>query len=509
MSLSPDTLWHFILNNSLRASALIGCILLLRVIAGRRLPAQCFHLLWILAALRLLTPGAPESQWSVFNLFSHPVAEQAGAKSEWQVRTDPTPSAASHLTTFDLPVSAQHAAAPITAQTWLLFVWVTGVGVQISLLALAARRMGRHPATEISDLDTLARRCASQMGLKSAPRIFETGAVAGPAVVGLWRPRMLLPRGLKERLSDEELRFVLLHECAHLRRADLPALWLLTAARVLHWFNPLVWLAARLARVDVELACDETVLRNTNAPVAYGQTILKLAQKLTVRTLALPVIGIVQTKHSIRTRLSRIALYSSPSWLLSWLPAAVILALAGLGFCADEKTPAASQPTSAPEQQKPAWERGWSVVQIEIPGQAKLMDAYVTFQTQAGRLARLSRGILSKEGISISSIKWANEPLEAQIVAYKGNEAATFNVPATLVSSSETLKPKSFQIEVEAKFIEVSDATAKALGIPSPAPNTVRLTPGTPPVGSANVLHEGAKEKLMKIYFMRLSFIRL
>src|SRR5678816_3320513 len=88
----------------------------------------------------------------------------------------------------------------------------------------------------------------------------ETSAVGGPAIVGLWNPRLILPCGLIERLNTEELRFVLLHEFAHLRRRDLLVMWLLTAARIIHWFNPLTWLALRAARIDTELACDDTLL---------------------------------------------------------------------------------------------------------------------------------------------------------------------------------------------------------------------------------------------------------
>ncbi|MDB6175727.1 MAG: hypothetical protein JWL59_5038 [Chthoniobacteraceae bacterium] len=226
----------------------------------------------------------------------------------------------------------------------------------------------------------------------------------------------------------------------------------------------------------------------------------KPAQSMTGSGLTLPSIGIAQSKHSIRIRLTRIGLYSPTSLLGAWLPASLILAATGFGFGFDEKKPAPAaalesiKPSSIGE--KPSWVRGWSAVRVEIPDQAKLMDAHVTFKTPAERLVRLARGITSNEGVSIDTIQWSNEPLEAQVIARKESEVAKFDVEAALVSSSDTLKPKSSQIEFESKFIELSDADARALRIPSPAPNTVRVDLGTLAPESANVLYEGAAEKL-------------
>lgn len=112
-------------------------------------------------------------------------------------------------------------------------------------------------------------------------RCFERGLARGaspavPAVVGLWRPRLLLPDDFHQRYTAREQALVIEHEHQHLRRGDLPALALCAVLRALFWFNPLVHLAAARLRQDQELACDAAVLaRHPQDRRAYGEAMLK------------------------------------------------------------------------------------------------------------------------------------------------------------------------------------------------------------------------------------------
>jgi hypothetical protein len=103
-------------------------------------------------------------------------------------------------------------------------------------------------------------------------------AGAGPAVLGVLRPRIALPRDFESAFDAREQRLMLLHEQVHLRRRD--NLWnlLASALLVLHWFNPIAWWAARCLRTDQELACDAAVLRCESPDVlaVYAGALLKV-----------------------------------------------------------------------------------------------------------------------------------------------------------------------------------------------------------------------------------------
>ncbi|MEO8351406.1 MAG: M56 family metallopeptidase, partial [Chthoniobacteraceae bacterium] len=463
-----ETLAATIAHNSLRASLFIACVLLLRFVLHGRMPARIMHLLWVLAAVRLLLPAAPASGWSVFNLFTPGASVETVAARGWQVRTEPAPrpSVAPSLSTEKaLPVHLRESATPFP---WLPALWLGGVAIQAALLAGAALTLRRRlrGSAEIREPRVLeaARRCAAETGVRGGLRVFETETVSGPAVAGILRPRVLLPTSLHARLSDEELRFVLLHECLHLRRHDLAAMWLLTIARVIHWFNPFVWLAERMARTDAELACDEAVLRHDEAPEAYGQTLLRLAQSVPRPRPALFGVGIVEGRSDLRIRISRIgnpARRTPVRTVFAALAAGAVV----IAFGADEKDvahpaqkPAATASEEKLESAEPDWAKGWSVVRIAIPSSGNIKHAFVDLKSPEGRAVTLSEGVTSKEGVTLWEVEWTGSPVRAHIVLTHGEQRAELFADAGIVARDDGLTPRSAQIEIEGRFVEVTNA---------------------------------------------------
>lgn len=145
--------------------------------------------------------------------------------------------------------------------TLLLRAWIAGAIAMLLLLAWQQwrfhRRLGR-----VERMDGGLRRAQSSAGL--------------PAVTGVLRPRIVLPNDFESRYSDDEQRLVLQHEHIHLRRGDLQANAVFALLRCLHWFNPLVHVAAERFRRDQELACDESVIRrHPHSRRPYGDAMLK------------------------------------------------------------------------------------------------------------------------------------------------------------------------------------------------------------------------------------------
>ena len=225
-----DSLWSLTVAGSARAGLLILAVLVLRVVLRERVPAQCFHLLWLLVALRLFMPVGPGSAWSVFNLFSGAKAVDSRMTAPWQVRLGAETPVAEHVSTVVAePVRAMSPSRRrLDPRQAIPFVWMFGILAQTVLLARSGMRMRRRlrgvPVVRDPRLSAMLAECAARFGMSGKLVVLETDMVSGPAVVGFWKPRLLFPPGLASRLSDEELRFVLLHECAHLRRRDLLAL---------------------------------------------------------------------------------------------------------------------------------------------------------------------------------------------------------------------------------------------------------------------------------------------
>jgi beta-lactamase regulating signal transducer with metallopeptidase domain len=155
-----------------------------------------------------------------------------------------------HLMILDLAAAAWAFGALAVLARWLLH------GMQ---LRAALRRAANLPL-------------AAPVPVKSIASLLE------PGLIGIWRPVILLPEGIAERLSAKEMEAVIAHELCHLRRRDnlLAALQMLIEA--LFWFHPLVWwLGGRLVEAR-EHACDESVLAAGNHPLTYAEGILKVCR---------------------------------------------------------------------------------------------------------------------------------------------------------------------------------------------------------------------------------------
>jgi hypothetical protein len=109
--------------------------------------------------------------------------------------------------------------------------------------------------------------------------VLESTEIDIPIVTGIFHPTILLPACANEWAADE-LRMVLLHELAHVSRADISARAAAMVACGLHWFNPLVWLMSSFATRDAELAADDLVLRAGVRPSSYADTLLNVAERV-------------------------------------------------------------------------------------------------------------------------------------------------------------------------------------------------------------------------------------
>jgi RND family efflux transporter MFP subunit len=332
-------LW--LLRSSLQASVLIVLILAAQWLLRRWLSARWRHALWLLVLLRLALPAAPQTRWSLFNLprafeGGTPVPRPAGKPAKMPA-APPGPIAPTALTatveptgTHPEPLAAPTASPPprglprgeeIASRTpWtqrtgeiLLIVWAAGMAVLGLRLVLCNvrfhRRLAQLAAAPSAEALELLRRCKAEMSVRRRLEVLETPAVEIPALFGLFRPRLLLPEGLTERLTTAQLRHVFRHELAHLKRLDVPLDWLATVLSMPHWFNPLVWLALKRMRLDRELACDEAVL--ARAPDAdarsYGQTILELLEGPSHRAQPAGVVAVVENRNQMTRRIEMIA----------------------------------------------------------------------------------------------------------------------------------------------------------------------------------------------------------
>ncbi len=315
----------WLLKASGQAAVLILLVLAAQWAFGRRLSPRWRYGLWLLVVVRLALPWTIPSPVSVFNLLNLSNASAAVG------RLRPIPESQRPLapSAAVVPAAPLWEAVPGTPATTakgfsvrlshLLLVWAAGAVALAVCLGFTHYRLARKvtPCRPLIDarLMNLLEDCKQAMGLRVPVTLVETAAVGSPSLFGFVRPRLLLPVGLTRGFSQEELRFVFLHELSHIKRQDILTGWLMTALQILHWFNPLVWLAFHRMRVDRELACDALALsyakEEENQP--YGRTIIKLLEGFGCSTWAPSMAGTVENKNQMKERISMIAKFRKTS----------------------------------------------------------------------------------------------------------------------------------------------------------------------------------------------------
>lgn len=261
-----------LLQMSLAGGVMILVITVIRALAIERLPKKTFLALWAAALARLLAPVSLPSALSIYSL----LARRVPAAAEW--------TAVPALP--DLPVAAETAAAAAAQQTasapaaqapvWTI-VWAVGVAVCAVVFAVAYGRCCREFRASFPVENDVIRRWLQSHPLRRTIAIRQSGRISSPLTFGVLRPVILVPK--KTDWTDETaLRYVLEHEFVHIQRFDVLSKLLLIAAVCVHWFNPLVWVMYVLANRDLELSCDETVLRRFGGDVraAYARVLIRM-----------------------------------------------------------------------------------------------------------------------------------------------------------------------------------------------------------------------------------------
>ena len=339
-----DALLPLLWRASWQAALLTIVVLLLQWILKDKLPARWRYNLWLIVLLRLLLPVLPESPISIYNLFA---ASPPPAIVPDPTLSDPIafyeipaeilndaaffppealPAAPEHAHALDagpLPSIVNPAPATVVAlkpfpwRATLAGLWFLGLLFMLARMLIATLKLHRlaRRLDRITDpaVTRLLDSCKRTMHVRHPVTLLASDDIPAPALMGFFNPKLLLPANLLTDFDPRELRLILMHELAHVRRRDVAVNWLATLLHALHWFNPVLWLAMARMRTDRELATDELVLLaagHADDRQLYGQTILKLLQTLSRGAVLPGVVGILERTHPMRRRITMIAQFT-------------------------------------------------------------------------------------------------------------------------------------------------------------------------------------------------------
>lgn len=317
-----------LLNMSLTASVVIVFVLLLRFLL-KKAPKIISYALWGLVLFRLLCPISLESGLSLFGLVHAPVTPSGTLTSS--IEYIPSDLVQTESPSAVLPAPGMEETAPQGVEQPAAHAAETPVVLAADIWVAGVLGMGLYGV--ISYL-RLRRKLVTASPLRE--NIYLADGISSPFVLGLLHPKIYLPSSL----GEQELPYIVLHEQHHIRRLDHLVKVLAFVALSLHWFNPLVWLAFVLAVRDMEMSCDEAVIRKMGDGIRadYTASLLSLATGKHIIAGMPLAFGQGDTKGRIRNLANR----KKPAfWVV--LAGAVICALAALGLLTNPTAPVDEQ----------------------------------------------------------------------------------------------------------------------------------------------------------------------
>ena len=266
-----------LLKMSMSAGLIILAIIIIRTIALNKLPKAGFLAMWGVALLRLLLPFSFPSKWSLSAILTRLPGRLGGGaqglSNEVRLIFDGLSVQQTSANCWQkLKELCPHASTIWLAAAAILFVFFS--------LGLIKSRSAARFAAPIDKNELIEEWRASHKLLRPL-RILRSDRITTPAAVGLIRPCIILPRAMS--LSDRRtVGYVLTHEYCHIRRLDMLWKMLMLCAVCVHWFNPFAWAMLILLNRDLELSCDEQVLRrcgeNKDERKAYAYSLIEMAE---------------------------------------------------------------------------------------------------------------------------------------------------------------------------------------------------------------------------------------
>lgn len=373
-----DRAFAYVLYAGWQAAWLAAIVLVVVGTLRNRVPVRWQFALWMVVLVRLALPAVPASPWSLFNLPAEVVTAWGGRELPGGVtRMSASPGAggtlavATEVVGSSNPQTASPAPAGAVAPAshgepfasplrWLVLVWATGAsclllrrGCQVWRMSQGARRWRAVVDPQIL---SLFEECRRQAGVRRVVRLIETPDDVGPAASGLWRPQILLPRALPGMLAADELRFVLLHELLHFRRHDILLDWLASLVTIVHWMNPIAWLALARIRCLREVACDARVLDvvGTGQQRRYGLAVLKVVEQLVAPRPLSASAGAFGSQAALTTRIRAIRNHRPTTPWASAAGWSLLLTLVATGLTDAWHAPADSIPPPPAPAEGPA-----------------------------------------------------------------------------------------------------------------------------------------------------------
>lgn len=264
---------------SISAAVMILAIIVVRALAINKLPKKVFVLLWEVVLLRLLIPFSIPSMFSAYTFVrrNEPLQEALTEVTALAVITQVAEMQTNTGGNMGAAMTGQNNVPELSP--WVIL-WIVGLLLCAAYFAVSYLRCHFEFQTSLPVRNEFTMKWLREHRLKRSIQIRRSDRISAPLTYGIVKPVILMPKKTDWE-NRQQLEYVLLHEYTHICRFDMVVKLVATFALCIHWFNPFVWAMYILFNRDIELSCDESVVRQfgETSKSVYARTLITMEEK--------------------------------------------------------------------------------------------------------------------------------------------------------------------------------------------------------------------------------------
>lgn len=290
-----ENIFVSIINMSITASVAVVLIIFFKLMIGKKLPGIFNYALWAIVLFRLLIPFSVPSEFSVYNVL--PLNEKVITQSTTPLSstiiqqdikninlpvnnsTDPLEINKNPLSISTDTTHSDYKQKIISIASWI---WLIGVfALFLFSIYTYLRTLHRLKEAVLYRQYDLIFKCAKKLKMKRKIKVYVSNRVFTPVVCGMFKPRIILPVDIYQSYDESVLEHIITHELVHIKRFDYVLKPISRLVLCVYWFNPLMWIAFKMAQKDMEISCDEKVISVFDHDIRgeYALSLIKLAEK--------------------------------------------------------------------------------------------------------------------------------------------------------------------------------------------------------------------------------------
>ena len=334
---------HFLLCN-LVITILLGLILSVKKIFKKHLTISSQYHLWYIFVCAAIIPFIPLKSITpalllqrIQYLFYPEAASTLGSSVK------PLDNAAlpAQLGISDFAASYDSSALSqlnsIFISIWIIGCLITTLYFAYHIIKIYSIRKSAYLISEENEPDLYRQysKCLNELRIRRKVSLYASCNISSPVSYGLLHPRVIIPQDMDILLSDEDVRFIFLHELLHYRHKDAALNYITCILQVIYWFNPFIWYGFRVLQKDREIACDNSVIHivGKSQSTNYGYTLIRYAQRMPHNAFLSPLSRLGGEKKVMIQRIKEIASYKSNTPKQRRKSAVLLLLICTMVYC--------------------------------------------------------------------------------------------------------------------------------------------------------------------------------